>query len=203
MATSCCQSNKFPKVDQPRSPGAVSTTTPRWWCWAGTPTAIRSGTGGCWISQLTIGLQAPALRAVQSPDQGQCGERDQLREGQLLALDPLLGPAGPQSPGHSLVRRGRRLPHPRHDRPGAGQAAGAGTTRAPGPLPSPRPFRLLCGVALRSSLALCRADCEWPRLQLTGLWLRFGSANRNSGPITHRMGSGPGRRWDQIDGHFS
>ena len=81
---------------------------------------------------LRLGFRLQLCKPYRAPDQGQGGERYQIREGQLLARGSLLGRTGPEPPGDRLVRRDRQRQRPRHHRQGAGQAARLGAVQAAG-----------------------------------------------------------------------
>ena len=112
------------------------------------------------------GFRGSAVPGIPTADQGQGGERGEVRAAQHVAQHPLHRRCGPERPGAGVVRRGGQRPGPRHDQPGALGGAGRGAA-TPGPaagsghagaIPQGRPqgvsgrFCQLGGLVLRRPL---------------------------------------------------
>ena len=80
---------------------------------------------------LRVGFEAQAVPALPSPDQGQGGERGQVRAAQHVAEHPLHRRRRPEPAGTGVVRRGGQRAGARNDPPGALGDAGRGAA-APG-----------------------------------------------------------------------
>ena len=78
------------------------------------------------------GLRGPAVPGIPAADQGEGGERGEVRAAQHVAQHRLHRRCGPEWSGAGVVRRGGQRPDTRHDPPGALGGAGRGAS-APGP----------------------------------------------------------------------